>query len=140
MTTQTETALSDREDKNIHHHPLPVSYPPPPCVRIPIRPGDVCLEEGYRLEPVAIGLTYPTSITFDDCGNLYVGEAGFSYGPAKSAGQGRILRLNSDGSVSEIASGFRGQMTGMTWYQEAFYVAEGAFPGRILRVQPDETN
>lgn len=113
--------------------------PPSPMVRVPVDPRDVFIEDGYRLEPVAVGLTYPTGLTFDDRGNLYVGEGGFSYGPAKAEGLGRILRLNRDGTMTEIASGLQGPMTGMTWHRGAFYVAEGGFPGRISRVKPDGT-
>jgi len=38
--------------------------------------------------------------------------------------------------VEEIASGFRPPLTGLTWHDGYFYVAEGAYPGRILRVHP----
>lgn len=110
---------------------------PAPVTRVPVRPDDLFLEDGYRLEAVAVGFTYPTSVTIDDHGDIYVGEGGFSYGPAKAEGLGRILRLNRDGTMTEIASGFRAPMTAATWHRGAFYVAEGAFPGRILRVDLD---
>lgn len=105
--------------------------------RLPVRPGDISIEQGYQLSPVLAGLTYPTSVTFDDSGNVYVGEAGYSYGPAKAEGMGRILKIGKNGEVSEIARGFRGPLTGMTWHRGKFYVAEGAFPGSILRVGMD---
>ncbi len=105
--------------------------------RLPILPGDIILEPGYRIDPVVVGLTYPTSVTFDDSGNVYVGEAGFSYGPAKADGMGRILQVGWQGQVREIARGFRGPMTSITWNRGFFHVAEGAFPGRILRVGRD---
>lgn len=110
---------------------------PGPTDRVPVRPGDISLPGGYRLDPVVTGLTYPTSVTFDDSGNVYVGESGYSYGPAKSDGLGRILRVEQDGSLTEIARGFRAPMTGMIWHRGCFYVAEGAFPGSILRVGMD---
>ena len=102
--------------------------------RLPIRPGDISLEPGYDLEPVVTGLTYPTSVTFDDSGNIYVGEAGFTYGPAKSEGMGRILKVGTDWGITEIARGFRVPMTSITWHKGFFHVAEGAFPGSIVRV------
>ncbi len=86
-------------------------------------PGEVSLPPGFILEPVTTGLTYPTSVTFDDDGNIYVGEAGFSYGPAKADGMGRILKVNPDGSRTEVARGFRGPMTSITWHKGFFYVA-----------------
>jgi hypothetical protein len=66
-----------------------------------------------------------------------VGEAGFSYGVADTPEGGRILEVGRNGEVKEIASGFRGPITSITWYKGYFYVAEGAYPGRILRVGKD---
>lgn len=34
--------------------------------RFPIKPDDIVLEPGYVIEPVVTGLTYPTSVTFDE--------------------------------------------------------------------------
>lgn len=110
---------------------------PPAVTRVPVEPEDVQLAPGYRLEAVAAGFTYPTAVTFDDNGRVYVAEAGFSYGPARSEGGGRILRVNGDGSVTEIARGFRGPVTAITYRNGFFHVAEGALPGRILRVGLD---
>lgn len=109
---------------------------PPAKTRIPVRPEDIYIEPGYRIEPLVVGLTFPTGLTFDDQGYLYIAEAGYSYGPALSNGGGRILKLSSLGRVEEVAHGFRPPVTGLTWYDGYFYVAEGAYPGRILRVHP----
>ncbi|MGB4337685.1 MAG: hypothetical protein WBK10_03835 [Bacillota bacterium] len=113
-----------------------LSAPPPAADRLPVQPGDIRIETGYRLEPVAVGLTFPTSIALDPGGSLYVAEAGFSYGPAKSAAQGRVLRLDNNGGMTPIISGLRGPVTGIVFHDGALFVAEGAFPGRILRVEP----
>lgn len=110
---------------------------PPAVTRVPVAPDDVQLAPGYRLEAVAAGFTYPTSVTFDAEGRVYVAEAGLSYGPARSEGGGRILRVNGDGTVTEVARGFRGPVTAITFRDGFFHVAEGAFPGRILRVGLD---
>lgn len=99
------------------------------------------LEEGYQLEKVASDLTYPTAITFDDNNNLYLIEAGYSYGA--TPGQGRIVKVNKDGSYAEVAGGFKSPLTGITWHKGYFYVAEGATAeeadpgcGKVLRVSP----
>jgi len=105
-----------------------------PVTRVPIKHGDVYIEKGYTVEPVVVGLTYPTSLTFDDQGNLYIGESGFSYGPAKAEGGGRILRVTDDYQAVEVVSGLRGPVTGVTWHNGYFYVAEGGYPGRIIRI------
>ncbi len=109
---------------------------PPPATRIPAKPEDFYLEQGFKLKPLIVGLTFSTGITFDDRGNLFLSEAGYSYGPAYSAGGGRILRYHR-GRIEEIASGFRPPLTGLTWSEGYFYVAEGGYPGRILKVSDD---
>ena len=115
----------------------PLPSPPPAVTRIPVGRDDVVIEQGYCLEPVAIGLTFPTSLAFDEEGRLHVAEAGYSYGPARSAGEGRILRLGRDGEIGEVASGLRGPITGIACRGGSVYAAEGAFPGRIVRVDED---
>lgn len=69
-----------------------------PSDRLPIKPGDVTLPVDYKIRPVATGLNFPTSVTFDNMGIIYIGESGYSYGPAKADGQGRILRLERSGT------------------------------------------
>jgi glucose/arabinose dehydrogenase len=114
--------------------PSRLSAPPPAHERLPVGPGDVCIETGYRLDPVAVGLTFPTSIAFDETGRLHIAESGFSYGPAKTAAQGRVLRLEDDGRLTPVVSGLRGPVTGIAFGNGCLYCAEGAFPGRILKV------
>ncbi|MGE5589152.1 MAG: PQQ-dependent sugar dehydrogenase [Bacillota bacterium] len=111
--------------------------PPPPLVRVPVKPADVYLEDGYRLEAVAVGLTYPAGLSFDSQGNVYIAEAGYSYGPAGTEGLGRILRLAPDGVMHEVAKDVPGPLTGVTWHRGALYAASGGFPGKIVRVDPD---
>ncbi|OPZ51133.1 MAG: hypothetical protein BWY92_00374 [Firmicutes bacterium ADurb.BinA052] len=115
----------------------PLPSPPPAVTRLPVGRDDVVIEQGYCLEPVAVGLTFPTSLAFDEEGRLHIAEAGYSYGPAKSAGQGRILRLERDGTMRQVAQGLRGPVTGIACRGGAIYAAEGAFPGRIARVDED---
>jgi hypothetical protein len=45
-----------------------------------IEPTDVLLPDGYKIEVVTEGLTFPTAVTFDEEGNTYVIEGGYSYG------------------------------------------------------------
>jgi glucose/arabinose dehydrogenase len=103
-----------------------------------INASDIALLPGYSIQPVTSGLTFPTACTFDDAGNLYVIEAGYSYGEVW--GEPKLLKIESDGSKKEIARGERnGPWSGITWYQGAFYIAEGGEMegGRILRITPD---
>jgi glucose/arabinose dehydrogenase len=100
-------------------------------------PAEVALPEGYRIELVAEGLTFPTGVTFDDQGGVYVTEAGYSYGEMFLTP--RLLKLEPDGRTLEVARGDdNGPWTGATWRDGSFYVAEGGVRrgGRILRIEP----
>lgn len=99
--------------------------------------ADVAVPAAYRIAAVAQGLTFPTGIAFDTTGTPYVVESGYSYGEVW--GVPRLLRLNPDGSTSEVARGGRnGPWTGVAYADGAFYVAEGGEleGGRILRIRP----
>ena len=51
-----------------------------------------------RLELVATGFSFPTSLTFDEEGTTYVAEAGLPFGGARPGG--RIWRIDHDGDRS----------------------------------------
>jgi glucose/arabinose dehydrogenase len=101
-------------------------------------PADIALPEGYRIELVAQGLTFPTGVVFDDRGKIYITEAGYSYGEVFLTP--RLLRIEPDGRTVEVARGEdnNGPWTGATWLNGTFYIAEGGElrGGRILRVDP----
>lgn len=102
-----------------------------------VNPADVAVPEGYRVEVVATGLTYPTAVTFDGDGTPYVTESGYSYG--EDFAQSRLVRVEKDGRLTEVAKGDHPPWTGVAWHQGAFYVAEGGVQGggRIVRITPD---
>lgn len=101
-----------------------------------VRPADVALPPGYRIEAVATGLTFPTAVAFDEQANVYVLEAGYSYGEDWTVP--RLLRLGPGGALTEVARGENPPWNGLDYHRGAFYVAEGghARGGRILRVEP----
>lgn len=103
-----------------------------------IQPNDIALMPGYKIEAVASGLTFPTAAAFDDEGNLYVIEAGYSYGEVW--GEPKLLQVANNGKTRVIAKGSKnGPWTGITRYDGAFYVAEGGEMdgGRILKITKD---
>jgi hypothetical protein len=105
-----------------------------------IHSNDIALTPGYKIEALTSGLTFPTGAAFDDEGNLYVIEAGYSYGEVW--GEPKLLRVDANGKTSTIARGPRnGPWTGITWYNGAFYVAEGGEMegGRIIKITKDGT-
>lgn len=103
-----------------------------------VNPDDIALPDGYRIETIATGLTFPTGACFDDQGRLYVVESGYSYGEVWTTP--RLLRIDQDGKSTPMATGGRnGPWTGVAFHDGAFYVAEGGVleGGRILRITPD---
>lgn len=111
------------------------SYEP---VSRPVRTPDIQLPEGYSIEMVSSGLNFPTSIAFDDKGQAYVIEAGYSYGEIFTVP--RLLRLEGSGKAVEIAHGNKnGPWTAVDYSNGNFYVSEGGTMegGRILKISPD---
>lgn len=96
---------------------------------------DIALPKGYKIEPVASGLTFPTGIAFDDQGDAYVVESGYSYGETWT--QPRLIRLSKNGDHKVIAAGEQnGPWNGLTFHDGNFYIAEGGEleGGKILKV------
>ena len=56
------------------------------------------LTTGYTIEPVVWNLTAPDSITFDDYGNMYIGEAGYPFTSIPQVP--RILKMEPNGNLS----------------------------------------
>lgn len=103
-----------------------------------INPDDIAVLKGYRIEPVATGLTFPTGITFDDQGRAYVVESGYSYGEVFTTP--KLLRIEPDGKTALIAEGTKnGPWTSVYFYKGNFYVAEGGEleGGKILKISPE---
>jgi hypothetical protein len=100
-----------------------------------VNAGDIALPEGYSIEAIAHGLTFPTAVAFDEKGDLYAIEAGYCYGEA--FGTPRLLRIPANASPQTIATGTNnGPWTGVIFQGGNFYIAEGGVNqgGRILRV------
>ncbi|HSU67614.1 MAG TPA: hypothetical protein VLJ39_12135 [Tepidisphaeraceae bacterium] len=102
-----------------------------------VNPRDIWLPPGYKIEAVVEGLTFPTGVTFDDRGRVYVVEAGYSYGELWTTP--RLLRVVANGVIDVVAKGDNGPWNGVTFSDGNFYVAEGGEMrgGRILKINPD---
>ncbi len=105
----------------------------------PVDETDVIAPDGYRVEPVMAGLTFPTAVIFDDKDNLYVVESGYSYGEVWTTP--RLLRFVTIDQTQVVAVGEKGYgpWTGGAFHEGAFYIADGSHTGRILRVELDGT-
>ncbi|GMU23744.1 MAG: hypothetical protein AMXMBFR13_38220 [Phycisphaerae bacterium] len=90
--------------------------------------------EGFRAEVVMSGLTFATSVEFDESGALYVAEAGYSYGDATATP--RILRITPAGKVEVLAQGppLVGPINDLLWHDGRMYVSHR---GKISTLEPD---
>ena len=101
----------------------------------------ITVPAGFAVEKVATGLTYPTSLTWDDHGTMYVAEAGGGLNPEQLA-PSRILKVTS-GKIEEVANvsdqGVMASLVGLTWYDGDFYITHRAedLTGAVSRVSRD---
>lgn len=105
-----------------------------------INTEDIALPDGYKIEAVASGLTYPAALTFDEQGQLYVVESGYSYGEEFLVPQ--LLKIDKNGQRSVVAKGQNnGPWNGLTYHEGSFYVVEGGVMegGKILKISREGT-
>jgi len=97
-------------------------------------PGGVLVPDGYAVEVVAQGLTFPTGIAFDASGVPHVTESGYAYGEKWAAP--RLIRLGGDGQRIVCEGGKNGPWNGVCYHQGNFFVAEGGQMegGKILKI------
>ncbi|WP_162426592.1 PQQ-dependent sugar dehydrogenase [Pontibacter pudoricolor] len=76
---------------------------------------------GYKAEVFMQDLNWPTSVDFDESGNVYVAEAGYVYGDPFAPA--RIFRISPDGQLNLFADGFLGPITDILWHQGTLYVS-----------------
>jgi glucose/arabinose dehydrogenase len=82
-------------------------------------------------EALVADLNFPTGLTFDDEGALYVSESGLPFGGAPHGG--RVWRIE-EGHRELLLDGLRPPVNGVTHHQGALYVTEAGHPSRILRL------
>src|SRR5437667_11565 len=76
--------------------PEPMPEAPATLPSIPPPDGSAAqVPDGYKVEVAVKDLTYPTSVDFDDAGNMYVAEGGYVYGDHSAPG--RILQVTPQG-------------------------------------------
>jgi len=92
-------------------------------------------DEGDRVELVAEGLHFPTSLAFDEDGTPYVAESGLTFGGAPHGGQ--VWRLRGGRDRSLVADGLQSPVNGLAWHEGALLVSEAGPPGRLTRLGLD---
>jgi glucose/arabinose dehydrogenase len=97
---------------------------------------------GFKVNQVTSGLHLPTSLAWDDQGNMFVVEAGGGLFPQQLAPM-RILQIMEDGTKVEIVNlsnrGIEPAIVGLVWHQGWFYFTHRAedLTGAVSRVNKD---
>jgi len=90
------------------------------------------LSKEYTIQPVLWNLTVPSSVEFDNLGNMYIAEAGYGFGGLFPIP--RILKVDLNGTVTVLADRFlNGPITDMVYHDGNLYVSN---KGKISRVDP----
>lgn len=89
------------------------------------------IAEGYELELVLSGLTYPTSVEMRPGGETWIAEAGYSYGDAIAPA--RILEIAPDGRLRIMARGLQAPINDLLVHEDRLLVSHR---GRISWVDP----
>lgn len=114
---------------------VPVGIYPKEQIKVP--PPDAVaalVPEGYKVEVFMADLIWPTSIDFDEDGNVYVAEAGYVYGDLVAPTT--IFKIDSTGQIERYAEGFNGPITDILWHDSLLYVSHR---GKISSVAPNGT-
>jgi glucose/arabinose dehydrogenase len=99
------------------------------------------LPSGFKVEKLASGLHLPTSVTWDDQGNIYVAEAGGGLF-LKQLAPMRIVQIMEDGSKVVVADlsnqGIQPAIAGLLWHQGYSYFTHRAqdLTGAVSRIAP----
>lgn len=98
------------------------------------------LPDGYQIEKVAGKLQLPTSLAWDDQGNLYVAEAGGGLLPQRLAPI-RILKVENGEATPVITmpDSIKPSLVGLVWHDGAFYFTHRAkdLTGAVSRATLD---
>lgn len=114
---------------------VPVGIYPKEQPKVPApHASGALVPEGYKVEVFMKDVNWPTSVEFDDTGNVYVAEAGYVYGDPFAPA--RIFRINPGGQIVRLAEGFNGPITDLLWHNSLLYVSH---KGKISTVASNGT-
>ena len=103
-----------------------------PAVARPLRPGDIDVPRGFRIEAVVTGLDAPTMTAFDDQGRMLIAESGYLGG-----GESRVTRVERDGTKTVLAAGDafgeEQPVTAVAFHEGRVYVVHA---GTVSTIEP----
>ncbi len=97
----------------------------------PVNPDAIVVPNGYRVEALVTGLTFPSAISFGPGGELYLAESGGVAGRVVAVP--RVLRIDPDRSVNEIGR-LDNPIVGLVYRAGELLIGEDGPSPRVLRV------
>ncbi len=106
----------------------------PTSARPVVDAADVQVPEGYEVEPVLVGLSFPCGMGFADDGSLFLLEGGSTW-PTRPYMPARVLRFDTDsGRVEEIGVEVLGGPRGVVYRDGSIYVTvKGGYHAHVDR-------
>src|SRR4051812_39100568 len=106
----------------------------PTSARPVVDSADIQVPDGYQVEPVLVGLSFPCGMGFADDGSLFLLEGGSTW-PTRPYLPARILRLHTDtGAVEEVGVEVLGGPRGVAYRDGAIYVTvKGGYHAHVDR-------
>jgi glucose/arabinose dehydrogenase len=89
---------------------------------VPPNPSAAEVPAGYRVDVAVSGLTYPSSVEFDNDGAMFVAEAGYVYGD--EAAPARILRISKSGETTVLADQLSAPITDLLWHEGKLFISQ----------------
>jgi glucose/arabinose dehydrogenase len=90
----------------------------------PIRPADIDVPKGFKIEAAAKDLAAPTMVAFDDQGRMLIAESGY-----RGGGNAKVSRIEADGRrtvlADDAAFGDEKPLTSVAFHEGRIYAAHG---------------
>lgn len=105
----------------------------PTPVRPRVDPADVVVPDGYTVEALVVGLSFPTALCFSDDGTLFFAEGGSTW-PTRPYMPPRIWKMAPGGLPELVAVEQLGGPRGLAWRDGKLYVSlKGGYYMRVAR-------
>jgi hypothetical protein len=112
----------------------------PTTARPKIDARDVQVPEGYSVEVVMAGLSFPCGLTVAEDGTIFIAEGGTTW-PTRPWLPSRLLRLTTNGEVDVVAVEEEGGLRGLCARDGFVYAtAKGGYTSRLLKSMPNPAN
>ncbi|WP_017733595.1 PQQ-dependent sugar dehydrogenase [Nafulsella turpanensis] len=128
MADKPNASSSNRGFK-IGKAPVRIQKAPPEeflSLDVPARPkvdaSDVVVPDGYKVEAVMTGLSFPTDVTFADDGTIFVSEGGSSW-PTRPYMPARVVIIKPNGKTEAITMNVQAGPRGIAWREGELYMA-----------------